>query len=202
MESAQLFLANRTSNFMDLMANSAGAWLGALLYRIVLIQGERTSHHLNLAMMLIPLCWLRGLLTLIEPGSIWLLVPNAILAVSLLTGCSMQPHQALLGMGVWFLIAFAPLAQYRWKVGLAIAVLGIATNWLCNYLNFPLRIRHISMLGLNFLLSLNFGILWSIAEKSKSVNFWPNLPWIEVWLAGLVLIYGLFWNQPNQTKDC
>jgi len=205
-ESAQLFLTSRTSNYADLISNSAGALLGAMLYRYGPARWSRAAPHLDIALMLIPICWIRSILTLVAWNFIGLLVPNTIAAFALLTAGSLRPHQMLGVLGLWIFVAFAPLIRYGWEQGVVIVLFALVVNWLGNHWNISVRKRCIAMLSLSFSLSLGFCIFWTITDRASAVTFWPNLPRIEVLLSGCTLLCALYGTtgsdrQPPHSPD-
>lgn len=73
-ETAQLWLVARTSNLFDLGSNALGAGLGAWLYQWVLARSDRSPSPQPLAMMILPLCWIRAIVAEGQPNSEWLIL--------------------------------------------------------------------------------------------------------------------------------
>jgi len=80
-EVIQIFLPGRFSSPIDVLGNSAGVWIGALLYdqarqRLRPRQGNQLTLEmplLNLFYLLLPLLWLNSLSLGTEPSRLWLL---------------------------------------------------------------------------------------------------------------------------------
>jgi len=191
-ESAQLFLTSRTSNYADLISNSAGALLGAMLYRYGPAIWPRTTSSLDLALMLIPICWIRSILSLVAWNFIGLLTPTTIAAFALLSAGPSRSYQTLCVLGLWISVAFAPLLRSGWEKGIVIIIFALVVNGLSDRWHVSVRKRCIAMLSLSFSLNLGFYIYWIAADKASTVKFWPNLPWIEVLLSGCVLFCALY----------
>ncbi|HQW66552.1 MAG TPA: VanZ family protein [Gemmatimonadales bacterium] len=142
-ETAQLFLAPRYTTLSDLLANGAGAWLGALLSLAVARRVASTElvtrlwldqPLMGLVSLLVPLTWLVGLGSVSDPSRLWLLVPLgsaaalAIAAVATVTrvpGDGRAPLVPALGAALlWSGVAVVPAL----RVSLSASAMGLVAT--------------------------------------------------------------------------
>jgi hypothetical protein len=205
-ESAQLLIAERTSNLLDLISNSAGAYLGSRLWDGLHLQhgsesslrgdscGSWRSHRpipqLPLAMMILPLCWIRAIVAEGQPNSEWLILPNAIAGLALLQSLQIRGEQHWATPYLWLLLAIIPAARHRGDLCLAVAGTAIAIE------HFALKSRLLSQHLVLGLLCLGLGIslyvdgLWMKQLAGYAEEGWYKLRWIEIMLSAGVAIYG------------
>lgn len=83
LETAQMFVAGRYPSLIDVGTNAAGACLGALVVRLLRSRFRQLNQGrlfwpefpmMNLAYLLLPLCWLHGLSIAEEQWRLWLLI--------------------------------------------------------------------------------------------------------------------------------
>jgi glycopeptide antibiotics resistance protein len=126
-EFTQVFIPGRYPQFIDLITNGLGAWLGAIFFVSLKRQlsGEQTGKLfslelplMNLVYLLIPLMWLNGLATGEEAARLWLMFllglcgTGAICSIAIYrfrnTGALFFAKLSLLTMS-WFFIATLPV---------------------------------------------------------------------------------------------
>lgn len=82
-ESAQVFIAGRYPQVSDVLLNGSGAWLGAMLFRVLKKNLNAKQPFklfalelplMNLVYLLVPLMWLNGLATGKESSRLWLML--------------------------------------------------------------------------------------------------------------------------------
>ena len=135
-ESAQLFLPTRFSAPADILANGAGAWLGALALDSVtrhLAEPRRTFATLTLNLtlelplmgplyLLVPLLWLHGLAHGSTRGAAVMALPLGLIGGVILAALhryrfgpagSARPLQVAAAAGVWFALGVLPGALVR-----------------------------------------------------------------------------------------
>ena len=154
LESLQLFLPGRYSSLVDVTANSAEAWAGALVGRRIgelFRNGQTTRLALQLPLMnifdmLVPLLWLNGLAGSEAPGRLELSPALGLLGSVILVSVwrnHLHPSGSLssrrLGgiVGVWYLVASLPALLHAptWIVIFAFVLAFVAwgmaeTKWL------------------------------------------------------------------------
>jgi hypothetical protein len=142
-ETAQLFLAPRYTTLSDLVANGAGAWLGALLSQAVARRVASTElvtrlwldqPLMGLVSLLVPLTWLVGLGSVSDPSRLWLLVPlgsAAALAIAAVATVTRAPGDgrapvalSLTAALLWSGVAVVPAL----RVSLAASTVGLAAT--------------------------------------------------------------------------
>lgn len=213
-ESAQLLIAERTSNVLDLISNAAGAYLGSRFvvslglesHREARVQGDdsgggwrrhRATPQLPLALMLLPLCWIRAIVAEGQPNSEWLILPNAIAGLALLRALQVagDPHRAT--PYAWLLLAVIPAAGHRGDLCLAVAGSAIAIE------HFAFKSRLLSQHLVLGLLCLGLGIslyvdgLWMKQLAGYAGEGWYKLRWIEILLSAEVAIYAWLGRHGN-----
>ncbi|NJN29452.1 MAG: VanZ family protein [Synechococcales cyanobacterium RM1_1_8] len=218
-ETAQLWLVARTSNLFDLGSNALGAGLGAWLYQWVLARSDRSPSPQPLAMMILPLCWIRAIVAEGQPNSEWLILPGAIAAIALLRPPDLSSHLALSGNPVWrqlgpqlgphcwpvllwLLLALVPVMNNQPVLAplIAIAALALerlAARWL------GLSRWQICLLGLwvGFGLGARVDGLWLWGLRAYGTEGWYKLRWIEIMLSGWVLASAVwFVRRPGQNS--
>ena len=125
-ESTQVFIPGRYPQVIDIITNGLGAWIGALLFKI--LEGHLKEEHtvrlfamelplMNLVYLLIPLLWLNGLSMGEEPSRIWLMLLPGLFGGGVLAAVynhrlkqrgKLTPHGlSLFSMG-WFILASIP----------------------------------------------------------------------------------------------
>jgi glycopeptide antibiotics resistance protein len=125
-EFTQFFVPGRSSQVIDVLTNGLGAWLGAMVF--VLLMGRSKENDairlfalelpvMNLAYLLIPLMWLNGLSTGGEAARLWLLlllglfgcgVFASIYVHRLKQGGTLTPNKLSLFTACWFIVASLP----------------------------------------------------------------------------------------------
>lgn len=114
-ESSQAFIHGRVTSVIDVIANSLGAWLGAMVFTFV---GNQLKEHragrlialelplMGLVYFLIPLMWLNGLGTGEDHGRVWFLLLLGIIGAGVI--CSIYIHR----FKPWATIGYTELSVF------------------------------------------------------------------------------------------
>ncbi len=108
-EFAQLSLVGRSSNYVDIITNTTGAFAGWVFGAMLRRVGVLNPVALIYSLMVLPLCWVIALRSLHEKELFWLVVPAAIVS---LTSCkaAMKPHLLRWPLlAIWLGMALLPM---------------------------------------------------------------------------------------------
>jgi VanZ family protein len=200
-ESTQLLIVERTSNVLDLLPNGAGAYLGSRCWDGLRLQpqgqagwlgdscgnwqGHCPNPQIPLAMMILPLCWIRAILAEGQPNSEWLILPNAIAGLTLLKSSQIPgQHHHWVTPYLWLLLAIIPIARQGGGLCLAIACTAMVIEHFASKSRLPAQHLVLCLLGLGLGISLYVDGLWLqwLAEVAAG-EAWYKLRWIEILLS-------------------
>jgi len=189
-ETAQLFIAARTSNIGDLVGNSSGAFLGAALSGKLL--SKRPCREVPLAFVFVPLCWIEALRSLIDPLS------AGVALFSLVTGLSLiqlapPRHFPFISAVFWLQLATIPFFNTFPRIAAGVSLFGLVTLFATSYCsNAFLRTVAIAAALLGFALTLlsSFGYF---ATDSEVVMFELLLRTTDVVFSAIATIATYYW---------
>ena len=199
-EFTQMFIPGRYTQFIDVITNGVGAWLGAILLVLLMgqLRGERTGKLvslelplMNLVYLLIPLMWLNGLATGEEAARLWLLLLPGLCGTGALCSiliCRFRNTKALsftkLSFWVmsWFLIATLPvLINFPIQIGIFTISMGIAAAIITGILKAQKRDERrfelptlkliLPLFGLYLLLLGIWPTTWPVDDWQMNIHF-------------------------------
>ncbi len=145
-EALQLYIAPRYSTASDVVANTAGALIGAVLSGFIDRRVGPTGHvvgrlFLDLPLMgatylLLPLMWLDGFGAGGSPGRAWLVVPLAVAGAVMLPAIARTvpgaastavARNVIAGTATWLVVGIIPAVRANAAAGVAAFILAMAT---------------------------------------------------------------------------
>lgn len=190
-ETTQLFIPARTSNVIDLLANSAGSLGGSGLcglgfYKTKLERDHRYCSQLSLAVMLIPLCWVRAMVMEWQSSSAWVTLPSAIAILMLLQPIDRRFNKAQM---ITLLLALLPLANESLLICLLIVGASIFLYQLSQLWRLSSQsLMNVGILGLGCGLIIRHNHFWLRHKAVYVSEVWYKLNWIEIVLSFAVLL--------------
>lgn len=213
-ESAQLFIAVRTSNFVDLIANSTGSCIGAWLYQLGINNADRgrdnpskrSNNHcwpcpnLTLAIMLLPLCWTRAITTAWQPHGGWILLPNVLALLALLQASPSQLCMPKTTQYMVLLLALCPLSFQKMLLPPLVAGASISILALGNHRGISSKHLSIGAIAIGFGLITHRNSIWLRSQSPYMGETWYNLLWIEILLSLIVLMSAFSLDRVGKKK--
>lgn len=212
-ESAQLFIGDRTSNFIDLITNSTGSLGGAWLYQWGLEGDSKQDHalelgapyrspdtHFSLAVMLLPLCWVRTMTVEWQPHGTWLLLPSAIALLALLQASHRPQSDSQATQYTGLLLAIFPLTLHAPMLLAIIVGASILIHIFSLHRGISSQYLSLGAICLGFGLIARSNIIWLRRLSHHIGDTWYNLLWIEILLAFLVLMSVYSKGQSGRSK--
>jgi glycopeptide antibiotics resistance protein len=199
-EFTQIFIPGRYPQFIDVITNGLGAWLGAISFVLLKskLSGERTGKLIslelplmNLVYLLIPLMWLNGLATGEEAARLWLLSllglcgTGAICSIAIYrfrhTGALFFAKLSLLTMS-WFFIATLPaLFKFPMQIAIFTISVGIIAPIIAGFpkkdkedeqrFEMPTLKRILPLFGLYLLLLIIWPTTFPIADWQLNIDY-------------------------------
>lgn len=192
-ETTQLFIQARTSNWVDLIANSAGSLGGAALYSLGFNEalqepGDPHWFNLSLAIMLIPLCWVRAIATELQFHAAWAMLPSAIVLLLLLRSTNDSPPLLNKTQTTALLLALLPLIAHRPLVFILVVSASIILYKLFSHWRVAnTYLTSLGILGMGLGLIIHSNIAWLWHEAVYAGETWYKLRWIEILLSTIVV---------------
>jgi glycopeptide antibiotics resistance protein len=108
-EVIQLSDIGRTSNYCDIIANTAGTLMGLIYYRYLVSIRYNETLYIPLIFMIMPLCWFLAMRSATQDFMAWLVAPFAIIALSTFKIILYNNRLKWVILLIWLIFALMPL---------------------------------------------------------------------------------------------
>lgn len=208
-ETTQLFIPIRASNFSDLLSNSTGTLLGSLFHQWAFAGSLRGSVGVPFALMLMPLCWTVALRADLEPVAAWAIVPDLIAGLILLhtvVSASDFPKNRSesakknIVIALWCIVALLPLVSVFHATGFVfLAVVPLALKQIQQLSPQAKKRLLLGALLSGFVFAMLINSFWYFTTPNPiwkpdnpSWNLGSSLRLIEVLLSGIAALGSRF----------
>ena len=199
-EIGQLFIAERTSNLVDLISNSGGALLGSLVYQGI-FEGVSASVTLPFLFMLMPVCWAIAIVSSFHPEFVCAFMPAMIAALSLFRYIPLSPLKKQLARIVWIVAAILPLVNADLVIGcLVLASVPLILFAVAKVDLAGLRVGVASLLCASTSIVLLLVYRWYISIENWVWIPFRHFSWMMILLSLLATGSGLVWYSVTQDE--
>ena len=203
-ETTQLFLPIRASNFSDLLSNSTGTLLGSLFHQWAFANSLPGAVGVPFAFMLMPLCWTIALRADTEPVAALAIVPylsaGLVLLHSLPPTSPIRSLKKTLIIVLWCIVALLPLVSVFHFIGFVfVAAIPLALRQIRQLS--PLAKRHLiaSALLSGFVFAVLLNSCWYLTTPDPVWkpddpiwNLRPSFRLVEILLSSIIALSSRF----------
>jgi len=202
-EIGQLFMVERTSNFVDLISNSSGALLGSIVYQRI-FRSSVYSFTVPFLFVLVPLCWDIALVSSFRPNFVWAIVPCVVAGLAVFRLIALPSLRRRIALAIWVIAAILPLINTSPTFGVLLPLsVPVMLYGLSKVEKSYLPITVVTLLSTSFVMVLQQIYVWYVSIEDWAWTWENHLSWITVLKSILTIGSSVVWYRLEKSpKVC